>query len=193
MKRYFLFFLLIFPAVFMKAQIIRHGFEFGYVGNFEEIPALEIKNPGGVSFRYHFIMEETGMGNLELQAGAQFFSLGSPGHNLEEPVYREKKFSLADITAAYAVNLIKPDYNAFQIIAGYAPGVYIYGDKVEFDDHIVGGISGGTYKYRLNFMYHYALREHYIGSKYNRLTRQTASFSFKPHYISLTFMILSGW
>jgi len=177
----------------LKAQIIRHALEFGYVGNFEEIPALEIKNPAGVSFRYHYIMEDMGIGNLELQAGAQFFSLGTPSHNPEDPVSREKKFSLIDATMAYAVNLINPDYNAFQIIAGYAPGVYIYGDKVEFDDHIVGGISGGTYKYRLNFMYHYALRKHYIGEKYTRLTRQTASYYFSPHYISVTFMILSGW
>jgi hypothetical protein len=187
------FIIFFFSAPFIRAQIIRHGLEFGYAGNFEEIPAIQIKDPGGISFRYHFIMEEMGLGNVEVQAGAQFFSLGTHDHDIQNPINREKKFTLVDLNLSYAVNLINPDYNAFQIIAGYAPGLYLYRDKYYFDDHIVAGISGGTYKYRLNFMYHFALQEQFIGTRYDRLTNTTTSFYFKPNYITVTFMILSGW
>ncbi len=192
MKKYFVFILFLF-LLSLHAQIPRHAVEFGFVGHFEEIPSIDIKNPAGVSFRYHYILEEMGPGNLEFQAGAQFFSLGSPEHNPEEPINREKKYSLLDGTLAYAINLINPEYNAFQLIAGYAPGVYIFGKTIRFNDHLVAGISGGTNKYRMNFMYHFPLKEQYIGSKYHRLTNTTTSFYFKPAYISLTFMILSGW
>ena len=193
MKKIYFFILLLISLQNIEAQVIRHALEFGYAGNFQEIPALEIKNPAGVSFRYHFIMEEMGIGNLEIQAGAQFFSLGSFGHDIHEPINREKKFTLIDLTMAYAVNLINPDYNAFQVLAGYSPGIYLYGKDIKFNDHLVAGISGGTFKYRMNFMYHFPLKEQFIGTKYNRLTRETASFYFKPAYISVTFMILSGW
>jgi len=193
MKKISLFLILFVSISLTQAQTPRHALEFGFAGNFDEIPALEIKNPGGVSFRYHYILEDFGIGNLEFQTGAQFFSLGSFSHDIHEPINREKKFTLVDFTLAYAINLINPDYNAFQIIAGYSPGAYIYGKKVSFNDFLTAGVSGGTYKYRLNFMYHFPLKEQYIGSRYNRLTSKTTSFYFKPAYISVTFMVLSGW
>ncbi len=174
----------------LQAQY-RMGYEFGFAKPLNDI-SDQLTTNGGYTIMLSYIYEDFEAGDLIINGGYDGLSFKVDEYDSGENTGNLGFFKFG---GGFAYNLIEPEDYVLQAKALYN---YSYETHYEKGIHdLAFGVSGGLDRIRLNLMFHLPLNslEWQAYDHYDDVNNVTIynDYSYKPTYITLSLMYVSGF